>query len=66
MPVPGHFRAIVVRTVMVVTRRDDLSTFHEDCAKVEAHGRLSSSVSTLRQVKLRLVHRYRLGTEVKW
>jgi len=56
VPARAHFRAVVVRSVVVVAARDDLAAFDEDSAEREAHRALRCRICALREVELRLVH----------
>ncbi len=56
MPMRPHVRPVVVRSVVVVSGRDDFSALDHDGPEGEAHGTLRRGVGTLREVKLGLVH----------
>lgn len=56
MPARAHFRAIVVRSVVVVAARDDFAALDEDGAEGEAHRALGRRIGALREVELRLAH----------
>ena len=65
MAMLGHIGAVIVWAMMIIACGDDLASLDEDSTKVEAHCRLGGCVGALREVKLRLVHRYRWMFRVK-
>jgi hypothetical protein len=56
MSARAHFRAVVMRSMVVVAARDHFAALDEDGTEGEAHRALGSRIGTLREVKLRLVH----------
>lgn len=42
--------------MVVIARRNDLPAFDHDSTELEAHRRLRRHLSTLRKIKLRLIH----------
>lgn len=65
MTVSRYFGSIVMGTVVIVTGRYDLASFHHDGTQGETHRALRGGLCTLSQVILRLVH-FDFGNRCIW